>query len=860
MSRFKLIIALALSAFLLFGCTEPRREEAPVIEKKEEPTMEADMFPTPTPEETQEPEAPTRKAAADLMARFGKKYVPIEPEFEPAIPPYELPLDEDGIGNFAYVMERLKPGDKVQALILKNGFAAKSWNGEDFVAAYESLRTSELPVYVTSDSVLHLYHIQFDETLKGIEQKEFIPKLTLLTRDMVGHLMKEMDQSDNQEQKAALEKAVAFLAVGCELLGDRSGEIETLKQYRNLVAKGYDHRYAIEAQSSELQNLVMNAPETRSPEARRALNQFDRRGDTRGGRAVAALIDKMIDRIEQEQVSLELPPRIREMVDADMKSALEHKGFVLSPIFSYKEDFSQYVPRGHYTRGYDLKRYFRAMMWFGRMTFLVKGGDPHGPLEKYLVSAKEARLQTMAAGYITKSLKDLSPGGEPAMNIWQRIYGVTSFFVGLADDLSCTDYDAAFHNALGENYEPAMLLDDEKFLKLKAEVARLRKPAIYSGSGESGTLDPDALKGKPSPELLEKTLAKTQGFRFMGQRFVPDSYVMGQLVFPTVNAYTGESPPEEVFTNEGGLRAFPRGLDVMALLGSKRAGKHLVDQGDSAYTGFADTFEKLEEEFASIADPEEWNINLYWSWLYCLKGLLENYPEGYQKYMTTPPWLDKQLNAALGSWSQLRHDTILYVKQSYTMLAASAVPRQPKEFPGYVEPVPRFYARLLALTRLTRKVLSDMNVLDDAADQRLKDTDKLLSRLMDISIREVENKPLDSDDERWIKHFDQSLKVACCGHDADAMKTTLIADVHTDQNSGMVLEEGTGRIGLLLVANRLPDGAIGLAAGPVFTYYEFKHPMSDRLTDEKWREMLRRSPDQLSGKKPRFIRSYFVEE
>ncbi|MEA1925191.1 MAG: DUF3160 domain-containing protein, partial [Candidatus Altiarchaeota archaeon] len=29
-----------------------------------------------------------------------------------------------------------------------------------------------------------------------------------------------------------------------------------------------------------------------------------------------------------------------------------------------------------------------------------------------------------------------------------------------------------------------------------------------------------------------------------------------------------------------------------------------------------------------------------------------------------------------------------------------------------------------------------------------------------------------------------------------------------------------------------------LGAGPVMSYYEFKHPMSDRLTDENWREML----------------------
>ncbi|MFH1791024.1 MAG: DUF3160 domain-containing protein [Candidatus Omnitrophota bacterium] len=34
------------------------------------------------------------------------------------------------------------------------------------------------------------------------------------------------------------------------------------------------------------------------------------------------------------------------------------------------------------------------------------------------------------------------------------------------------------------------------------------------------------------------------------------------------------------------------------------------------------------------------------------------------------------------------------------------------------------------------------------------------------------------------------------------------------------------------------DGRIIIGAGPVLSYYEFKHPMKDRLTDEKWQEML----------------------
>ena len=66
----------------------------------------------------------------------------------------------------------------------------------------------------------------------------------------------------------------------------------------------------------------------------------------------------------------------------------------------------------------------------------------------------------------------------------------------------------------------------------------------------------------------------------------------------------------------------------------------------------------------------------------------------------------------------------------------------------------------------------------------------------------------------------------------------MVADVHTDGNTEKVLEEGVGYINTMIVAYKLPEGHILLGAGPVFSYYEFKQPMAERLTDEKWREIL----------------------
>jgi len=100
-----------------------------------------------------------------------------------------------------------------------------------------------------------------------------------------------------------------------------------------------------------------------------------------------------------------------------------HAGFSDSPIFKYKEDYSQYVPRGHYTRSETLKAYFKAMMWYGRMAFLLKGSDIYGPSGEALVSVQDARIQTLQAVLLGLALERLEAGGQPIADTWNRITG-----------------------------------------------------------------------------------------------------------------------------------------------------------------------------------------------------------------------------------------------------------------------------------------------------------------------------------------------------------------------------------------------------------------------------------------------------
>ncbi len=681
--------------------------------------------------------------------------------FAPNSPAYSLPLDLYQVANWQQIQAEfgLNPGQ--EALLVNNGFVVIPWGGDDIVAPYKTLKDREIPVFVTTDTLLHLYHIQFNEILKRIEEEEFYSQLIAMSQAMLKRAEKDYLIFTEPKLKEAARRNVAYFAVALSLLQTPSRKID-----------------------------------------------------------------------------FTVPSYVRKEVNQEIKNIEAHQGFMPSAIFNspdsrnpYKEDYSQYVPRGHYTRSETLKSYFKAMMWYGRMAFLLKGGTDA------LITEKDAEIATIQASLISAQLPNVVANGNKAGDIWNRIYSVTSFFVGIADDLTPYEYLSCLKKVFGGELNPSELTNEEKMLELKAELASLRNPEIYGGSGVCLIYPP------VTKEKLNKCLADTKGMRFMGQRFVPDSYMFQNLVSPAVGTYTGDGVPFTMkMTQLGPARCFPRGLDVMAVLGSNRAYQILKREGDTEYQGTDTSYDQqlnqLRKEFTTFT-REDWQRNLYWAWLYALKPLLSEFGKGYPTFMQTEAWQDKELNTALASWAELRHDTILYAKQSYTP-TMTAMPLPPKLLPGYIEPVPEFYARMIDLTIMTREGLSRLGVLSQEEDRRLGSLEAILDRARRIAIKELEGEELTDGDYSFIRNFGKGLDEVICGVEAEGKETTLVADVHTDTNQPQeVLQEGVGYVDLLLVAYKVPDGRIVIGAGPTLSYYEFKQPINNRLTDEQWKQMLR---------------------
>jgi len=222
---------------------------------------------------------------------------------------------------------------------------------------------------------------------------------------------------------------------------------------------------------------------------------------------------------------------------------------------------------------------------------------------------------------------------------------------------------------------------------------------------------------------------------------------------------------------------------------------------------------------------------------------LQEKKQGYPSFMLSQAWTRKDLNSLLASWTELKHDTILYAKQVYAEMGGGMAGVDDR---GYVEPNPHLYGRLAALIDMTREGLSSRDLLDQKDRDSLDRLEQLALSLKTISEKELSNVPLTDEEYDLIRSYGgqlehfwlDALKDMGVDHRSAIAENpaALVADVATDP-SGQVLQEATGHV-FDIYAVVPVDGSLRIARGGVYSHYEFSWPLSDRLTDQKWHELL----------------------
>jgi len=629
-------------------------------------------------------------------------------------------------------------------LLKQNQFVvSERLNFNCFGHAFHDIYIKDLPVFITTDAILHALHASYDQILIDIE-------LSILKSNLAT-LLNELYHSYPQ-------------------LVNKYGKNQALLE----VLKDVD-LYITMAKS--LLDGIKGSPQYTGQEQ----------------------IDEMWDAIQQEQL-------------------------VSKPLFSErprKLDFSQFTVRGHYNNDY-LRDYFKAIMWLGRMDFMLTP-PPENPWEEPWTRVEIRRMNLGA--FMLNELINLTD----VRSLLNQNNEIINFMVGESDNLTPQELSDLL-NDMGLS-SADQLLDDPTYdaFQTELEESNAAEQKILS---QFMMMDPFNFEPGKLPV----------SFRLMGQRFIIDSYIFFNVVFDRI-----------VYEDNKIWRPLPDPLDAMFVLGNDDALPLLKEELELyKYGSQLAALRYLVDSY----DAEFWEASLYNVWLQAIRWL--NPPENrthFPFFMKTAAWQQEKLNTQLASWSQLRHDNLLYAKQSYTGATGCSFPH------SYIEPFPEFYNQIAAFAD---KALAYFEQFADDSYEifmiksyfpRLK---SVMLKLESIAQKEVSHQPLNSEEITWLKEM--LFEGAVSGEppftgwyaelyyhmDDAAMGDYVIADVHTQPTDqagnvvGHVLHVGVGKInlGVFLAESPATNYTPTAFVGPVMSYYEKLTNDFDRLTDERWTTMV----------------------
>lgn len=489
-------------------------------------------------------------------------------------------------------------------------------------------------------------------------------------------------------------------------------------------------------------------------------------------------------RVEQlfQVAAAELGLEVELGSEAEQEKALvdEHANpKAVSPILGSSVDYSFFTPRGHYNLNAALKRYFKAMSVLGQLPFCLPGTFE-------CESVEPARMGILASRAMTRD-SDL-------FALWRQIYEPTAFLVGVADDYTPLEIEQAASKT------PAGSLDDAKAFEDNSTVEALLRALIKKRAVQI------------NPERAS--------IRLMGTRFVLDSYLLDQLIAPNVKS-----------------RFTPSALDLAASFGSDYARQLLEKEGAFAYANYAKQLENVKKVVASRPE-KSWGSTVYDAWLYALEPVFARHGAAYPDFMQNDAWTAKSLQSGFGSYAELKHDTILLSKQSFAEGGDGMELAEPPR--NWVEPEPVAFGRMIEAMRLLKDGLSERTLLTKRVNNLLSDEIELLSFFERIAKDELAGKPISARDNRRLRYIGGELEALWWrtadqeqGDPMDTFHDAIIADISSSPKG--VLEIGTGRVDRIYAIVPDDQGGFQLAAGGVYSYYEFLNPPGRRLTDQEWR-------------------------
>ena len=510
------------------------------------------------------------------------------------------------------------------------------------------------------------------------------------------------------------------------------------------------------------------------------------------------------DKAPASAAKLNVPEAYKKMVMEEITKAFDaENGYSdMLEYFPPEEMFgySLFRPRGHYTRSKVCSRYFRGMMWLQTAHF---GTNKPSKMKQIALIANVFNQQP--------KLRD----------IYNKVSEPITYLMGTPDNVTLIQV---------ANRIKEMGLPIEQLLSSRKDMANLTK-------------DIEEIAKRQMRIELKKTRGSKYVVDIMPQRYQPDAEAL-------ITTTDQDSPVS--------LRPCPKGLDWMAVMGLPGAERILIDElkETQRWAGFPKALTTARKKAATT----QWEACVANQWMYTLQSLGDT-AQSLPYFMQSPQWQKKNLNTALASWAELKHDAILYAKQPMLAECGDGGP-EPPVVKGYVEPNVKFWEKAIALVTRMDKVLTTYGLQTEKAKAVYERIKEMAEFCRDISKKELNGGKITDEEYNQIEIIGstvENISLELVSEDNEMLqgwsdvvstdkKVAVVADVFTASgenvaiNDKCVLYEGVGPAYEIYVVVEI-DGSLYLTRGAVLSYREFTRLLSDpRMTDEEWQEELKKSP------------------
>ena len=510
------------------------------------------------------------------------------------------------------------------------------------------------------------------------------------------------------------------------------------------------------------------------------------------------------DKAPASAATLNVPEAYKKMVMEEITKAIDaENGYSdMLEYFPPEEMFgySLFRPRGHYTRSKVCSRYFRGMMWLQTAHF---GTNKPSKMKQIALIANVFNQQPKLSA------------------IYNKVSEPITYLMGTPDNVTLIQV---------ANRIKEMGLPIEQLLSSRKEMANLTK-------------DIEEIAKRQMRIELKKTRGSKYVVDIMPQRYQPDAEAL-------ITTTDQDSPVS--------LRPCPKGLDWMAVMGLPGTERILMDELKEAQK-WAD-FPKALTTARKKAATTPWEACVANQWMYTLQSLGDT-AQSLPYFMQSPQWQKKNLDTALASWAELKHDAILYAKQPMLAECGDGGP-EPPVVKGYVEPNVKFWEKAIALVTRMDKVLTTYGLQTEKAKAVYERIKEMAEFCRDISKKELNGGKITDEEYNQIEIIGstvENISLELVSEDNEMLqgwsdvvstdkKVAVVADVFTASGENVaiddkcVLYEGVGPAYEIYVVVEI-DGSLYLTRGAVLSYREFTRLLSDpRMTDEEWQEELKKSP------------------